>query len=474
MTGSGYHHMTQERSLLVIGGGAGGLSAARAAARRGAHPLLVQEGPIGGDCTFTGCVPSKTLIEAASRGATFSDAMTAVHRTVDTIAAAENDDVLEREGIEVLHGRATLLGGGRVDVDGRNFHTPRIIVATGAGPVTPPIPGLDEVDYLTNENIFDLDVLPASLAVLGGGAIGCELAHAFARLGSKVTVLEGLDRLIAKEEPEASAAIEEVFLAAGIDVRTGRKAERLERAAKKGAVVIHLDDGTIVEADRLLVSVGRSPVTAGLGTAAAGVETDERGYIRTDQHLRTTSKGVWAAGDVTGRLPFTHAADEMGRVAVANALAKVPLRRFHSEAIPWVTFTSPEVARVGVAEADAPAGSRVAFVPMTEVDRAVTAGRTTGFVKLIAGPRPVLRGAGGGRILGATIVADRAGELIHEPALAMRTRMFTGRLAQTVHAYPTWSSAVQHAAAQFFVEVQGRRARAAGESPTNGKEGTHA
>lgn len=466
--------MTQERSLLVIGGGAGGLSAARTAARRGAHPLLVQEGPIGGDCTFTGCVPSKTLIEAASRGETFSDAMSAVHRTVDAIAAAENDDVLEREGIEVVHARAALLGGGRVDVDGRTFHAPRIVVATGARPVTPPIPGLDAVDYLTNENVFDLEALPASLAVLGGGAIGAELAHAFSRLGSKVTVLEGLDRLLGKEEPEASAAIEAVFSTAGIDVRTGQKAERVERTAKKGAVVIHLDDGTTVEADRLLVAVGRSPVTDGLGLAEAGIDTDERGYIRTDQHLRTTAKGIWAVGDVIGRLPFTHAAHEMGRVAVANALARVPLRRFHAEAIPWVTFTSPEVARVGVAEADAPAGSRVAFLPMTEVDRAVTAGRTTGFVKLIAGPRPLLRGAGGGRIVGATIVADRAGELIHEPALAMRTRMFTGRLAQTVHAYPTWSSSVQQTAAQFFIEVQGRRARAAGESTTAGKEGTHA
>lgn len=461
--------MTEERALLVIGGGAGGLSAARAAARRGARPLLVQEGPVGGDCTFTGCVPSKALIEAAGRGDSFADAMAAVHRTVDTIAEAESDGVLHREGIEVLHGRASLLGGNRVDVDGRALHARRIVVATGARPVIPRIPGLDEVDYLTNENVFDLGVLPGSLAVLGGGAIGCELAHAFARLGSKVTVIEGLDRLVAKEEPEASTAIEAVFAAAGIDVRTRCTVVRAEPSTQKGGAVVHLANGTAVEADRLLVAVGRSPVTDGLDLAAAAVETDERGYIRTDRYLRTTCKGVWAVGDVVGRLPFTHAADEMGRVAVANALAPVSWRRFRSEAIPWVTFTSPEVARIGIAEADAPAGSRVAYLPMTDVDRAVTAGRTDGFVKLINGPRTVLRGAGGGRILGATIVADRAGELIHEAALAMRTRMFTARLAQTVHAYPTWSSAVQQAAAQFFVEIQGRRSRPAGETPSYGK-----
>lgn len=458
--GEGSQGMDQEPGLVVIGGGAGGLSAARAAARAGVRPLLVQEGPIGGDCTFTGCVPSKTLIEGAARGLSFEDAMAAVHRTVDEIAATENDEVLRGEGVEVVHGSAALRGGGRVEVDGRTLRADRIVLATGAAPAVPGIAGLGEVDSLTNENIFELDALPPSLAVLGGGAIGCELAQAFSRLGSAVTVIEGTDRLLAKEEPEASAAVERSFGAAGIVVLTQRTVERVEASRdQKGAVIAHLDDGTFVKADRLLVAVGRRPVTGGLGLEAAGVEVDDRGYIRTDKLLRTTAKGIWAVGDVTGRLPFTHAADEMGRVAVANATARVSYRRFHAEAIPWVTFTSPEVARVGIAEADAPKGSRVAFVPMSEVDRAMTAGRTEGFVKLIAGPRPLLRGVGGGQILGATVVAERGGELIHEAALAMRTHMFTGRLAQTVHAYPTWSTAIQQAAAQFFIEAGGRRAR---------------
>ena len=184
--------------------------------------------------------------------------------------------------------------------------------------------------------------------------------------------------------------------------------------------------------------------------------------MRVDAHLQTTAKGIWAAGDVTGLLPFTHAADEMGRIAVANALSRRGWRRFQASAIPWVTFTAPEVGRVGMTEAEAAdRGGRVAYLPMSEVDRAVAAGETRGFVKLIAGPRRVLRNTGGGQILGATVVAARGGELIHEAALAIRTRMFTGRLAQAIHAYPTWSMAIRQAAAQFFMEIDGRRARPA-------------
>jgi pyruvate/2-oxoglutarate dehydrogenase complex dihydrolipoamide dehydrogenase (E3) component len=299
---------------------------------------------------------------------------------------------------------------------------------------------------------------------LGGGAVGCELAQAFAHLGAKVTVVEALDRLLPREEPEASAAVADVFATEGIEVRLRCKVTRAEALEEKGAVRLHLDDGSTVSADRLLVAVGRRAATDSLGLDAAGVAT-ERGLVVTDDRLATTAAGIWAAGDVTGKLQFTHAADEMGRVAAGNALSpRWRRRRFDPSAIPWVTFTTPEVARVGRTEADAAAawrGARVAFLPMAEVDRAIVTGQTAGFVKVIAGPRPILRGAGGGRVLGATIVAARAGELIHEPALAMRTGMFTGRLAQTVHAYPTWSVAVRQAVAQFFLETQGRRAHPA-------------
>jgi pyruvate/2-oxoglutarate dehydrogenase complex dihydrolipoamide dehydrogenase (E3) component len=209
------------------------------------------------------------------------------------------------------------------------------------------------------------------------------------------------------------------------------------------------------------VPAGRRPVTDGLDLDRAGVTRDDRGHIVTDDHLATTAEGVYAAGDVTGRMPFTHAAFAMGRLAAGNALSR-RRRRYDSTATPWVTFTDPEVARVGITEAAAAArGGRVAHLPMSEMDRAVTAGRTDGFITLIAGPRRLLRHLGGGQIVGATIVAARAGEMIHEPALAMATNMFTGRLAEATHAYPTWSYGIQLAAAQFFVPIGGRRARRA-------------
>ena len=437
------------------------MGAARAAARAGLRPLLVQFGRIGGDCTFTGCIPSKALIEAAARGESFDAAIAATRRAVGIIAAREDDDTFRREGIDVLHGLATFRSPHEVDVDGVVLRSRRFVLAAGAVPAVPPIAGLDDIEYLTNENIFELDKPPASLAVLGGGPVGCELAQAFRRLGAEVTVIEALDRLLPKEEPEVSTVIADAFRAEGIDTRVGQQMTRAEPGESKGSARLHLEGAEVVAAERLLVAVGRRAATQGLGLDAAGVAT-RGGFVRVDSHLQTTAEGIWAVGDVTGLMPFTHAADEMGRIAVANALSRRPRRRFQPSAIPWVTFTAPEVGRVGMTEAEAAHhGGRVAYLPMSEVDRAVAAGDTRGFIKLIAGPRLVLRNTGGGRILGATVVAARGGELIHEAALAIQTRMFTGRLAQAVHAYPTWSMAIRQAAAQFFMEIEGRRARPA-------------
>jgi len=450
--------------LIVIGGGAGGIGAARTAARRGARALLIQAGPLGGECTFSGCVPSKALIAAAARGDAFPVAMAAVHKAVDAIAATETDEIFRREGIDVLHGRATFRSPREIDVDGRRLTARRFIVATGSQPAVPPIPGLEAVAYLTNENVFELDRLPESLTVLGGGPVGCELAQAFSRLGARVTVVEALDRLLPDEEPDASRVISETFAAEGIEVWLEAKLARVEALDQTGAVRLHADRGHSVTGDRLLVAAGRRAVTTGLGLDAAGVTTNQ-GYVATDDHLATSARNIWAVGDVAGRLQFTHAAFEMGRIAATNALsARWRRRNFNPSWIPSVTFTAPEVARVGLTEAEASEReptAQVAFLPTSQVDRAVTTGETQGFVKLIAGSRRLLRGTGGGRVLGATIVAARGGELIHEPALAMRTAMFTGRLAQTVHAYPTWSVAIQQTAAQFFMEVDGRRARPA-------------
>jgi len=457
--------VAQEFDLVVVGGGAAGLTAVTEARRRGARTALVQDGPVGGECTFTGCVPSKALLAGAARGESFAGAMAAVRATVARIAAGDEAS-MARAGVDVIRGRATLASPTELHVADRRLRTRRIILATGARPLVPPVEGLRDSDPLTNQTLFDLGALPGRLAVLGGGAIGCEMAQAFARLGSTVTVVEAEPRLLPREEPEASEVITEALAADGAKVLTGEQLALVERPGAGHAVRLHLAAGAVVDADRVLVAVGRRAATDGLGLAEAGVTVDDEGYVRTDDALATSAPGIWAAGDVTGRMPFTHAAARMALVAVHNALggprARLRPRRFDPAPIPWVTFTTPEVGRVGMTEAQAAGhGGQVAYLPLDAVDRAVTAAQTRGFVKLIAGPRRLLGNIAGGRILGATVVAPTGGELVHEPALAMHTRMFTGRLAQATHAYPSWSMAVQQAAAQFFLELDGRTARPA-------------
>ena len=455
--------------LLVIGGGAAALAACFTARRAGASVTMVVDGDPGGDCTFTGCVPSKSLIETAARGMDYRAAHQHLRTVVARIARTESADELRRTGIDVVQGRAVFTGPRTVDVDGRRLTAAKVVLATGSAPVLPDIPGLADADPLTNESVFDLADAPSSMVVLGGGAIGVELAQAFARFGVKVTVLEAAGRVLARSDPETSEVVTAALRRDGVEVRGEVTCTAVERDGAQ--VVVRTGSGDVV-AERLLVAVGRRPLTEGLGLANAGIELDERSAVRTDDRLRTTGAGVYAAGDVTGRMPFTHAAYAMGTLAASNALGRKE-SSFDSRSIGWVTFTTPEVAEIGMTEAAAAehyagrGGARVATMPMSELDRAIIAGQEDGFVKLIAAPRgPSLVPSrvgwlGGGEIVGATIVAPRAGEMMQEVALAMRTRAFTGRLAQTVHAYPTWSVAVQQTAAQFFGGYHGRRPRAA-------------
>ncbi len=469
-----------DHDLIVVGGGAAGLAAVRTGLWVGADVALVTDGPIGGDCTFTGCIPSKTLIAAASAGLGFSEAMDRVRSTVDQVAATESADVWLRQGVTVVEGRGRLVTHDTVAVDGRRLTAPRIVVATGARPEIPSLDGLDPSAgpaggkatgrwsgpageaVLTTETLFELESRPASMGILGGGPTGCELAQALARLGVEVVLFEAAERVLAGEEAEASSVVAAALTAAGVEVRASTPVTGVSAGGDAAGVEVRAGSGAgeeSVTVERLLVAAGRAPAADGLGLRELGVKLRGPGWVVTDDRMATNVKGVYAAGDITGRMAFTHAADEMGRLAAANALGRGPRGRFRDRWIPRVTFTDPEVARVGVVEAEAPARSRVAYLPLSEVDRAVTDGRADGFIKLMAGPRPGLGRLGGGQVVGATIAAPRAGEMIAEVALAMRTGAFAGRLAQTAHAYPTWSHGVQKAAAQFFGEIEGRRAR---------------
>ena len=461
---------TGETDVAILGGGAAGLAAAREARRRGASATIVTDGPLGGDCTFTGCVPSKAVIESARAGLGFADAFQRARDVVAEIASTETAAVLRREGVEVVEGEGTLQrpasrgGGPSLHVDGLEIRAKGVVLATGSRPLLPPIDGLLDADPLTSENLWELREPPRSLAVIGGGAIGCELSQAIAELGVGVSLVELADRVLTGEEPAASSIVAEALGGAGVDISTGVGVEAVRRCDRASGVELQLAGGSTVSADRVLVAVGRRPNSDRGGLADADVALDRRGFVATGDNLSTNVDGVYAAGDLTGRSPFTHAADHMGRLAAANILSRFGRRRFDPAKVPAVTFTAPEVASIGLSEAGAAArfdDARVAELPLAEHDRAIAAGKTAGYIKLIAGPNPVIGSLAGGRLLGATIVAERAGEMIAELALALRVRAFVGQLAMTVHPYPTWSYGIPKAAAQFFTTVEGRTARPA-------------
>jgi pyruvate/2-oxoglutarate dehydrogenase complex dihydrolipoamide dehydrogenase (E3) component len=448
--------------VIVLGGGTAGLTAALTTRHHGASVALVEQEPrIGGDCTFYGCVPSKALIETAqiahdlrhaqaegivdsAPAFDFAAVMRRRARIVDEIAADERDERFTAVGIEVIHARARFTEEHTLELDGgRSITGRRFVIATGSAPAVPPVDGLEAVRFLTNKTVFDLRRLPQRLAVLGGGAVGLELAQAFHRLGSQVTVLELADRLLPQDEPEAGAVIAQLFADEEIDVRLGATVTAVE---ERGTEIVLRVDGTEVVCDELLVAAGRQGSVDSLGLELAL----ERGYVKIDRRCRTSFPHVYAAGDVTGGYQFTHVASHEGRIAGANAAGK--RARLDERVVPWVTFTDPEIAHVGLTEAEARErhkGVEVHVISMARVDRARIVQRPAGFVKLVSARRPLLGRAGGGVLVGAQIVGPRAGELIQECALAIRTRCFAGRLAQTIHAYPTMSVAVQQAESQI-------------------------
>jgi pyruvate/2-oxoglutarate dehydrogenase complex dihydrolipoamide dehydrogenase (E3) component len=467
--------------LVVIGAGATGLGAAREARKAGRRVALVElEQRPGGDCTHYGCVPSKALLETARRvqaarsGPAYGfaadvevDFRAVMERVAAVIADVERDEspaLLAREGIDLVTGRGVFTGPTTLAVGDRVLTSQRFVVASGSRAAVPPIEGLRDVGYLDNKTVFALREQPDHLLVLGGGPIGVELAQAFRRLGSEVTVVEGMATVLGREEPLAAKVLTGVLEREGVEVRTGASVERVSSPAA-GGVSLHLSDGTSVTGSHLLVAVGRVPSTDGMGLDKAGVALD-KGRVVTDERLRAAPT-VWAAGDCTSRLQFTHVGDEQGRLAARNAFAGRFRRRpgrWDDSVIPWVTFTEPEVAHVGLTEAQAYEryGERaiVSTSRDSRGDRARTAGETDGFTTLIAVPARV----GGmvlGRLVGMTVVSPMAGESIAEGALVMRSGARVGRLAQTIHAYPTWSLSTRVAAARFFGTYGGMGARPA-------------
>ena len=447
----------QNYDIAIIGAGSGGLTAAGFAAKLGAKVALVEKNRIGGDCTWTGCVPSKALLKAAKVA---HEVRTASHygvragppdvemsRVREYVRAAiqqvyrfESPEELRKEGVDVIVAGARFLDPETIAVGESRIRAKTFLLTTGARPAIPPIAGLNEIPFLTYEQIFDNDHLPDTMIVVGGGPIGMEMAQAYQRLGSQVFVVA--DRLLAKEEPEVREVMQRVFEREGIRFVWGKATS----ARKDGSALVVATDRGEARGDLLLIASGRKPTVDGLDLEKAGVTHSPRG-IPVDDSLRTNVKHIYAAGDVVGGYQFTHFAGWQAFQAVRNALLPGSSSGL-TDLVPWVTFTDPEVAHVGLTEDQARAtladNIHICRWEMSRADRAVCENDTDGFIKVITKKD--------GTILGATIVAGRAGEAITEFIVAMKQHMNVADLAGAIHAYPTYSTAVQQLAADMAVE----------------------
>lgn len=457
-----------DRNLIVIGAGAAGLVTSYIAAMVRARVTLIEKAEMGGDCLNRGCVPSKALIRASRAAAEVARApefgvpaehgmpdfaMAMAHVRASIAAIAPNDSV-ERYtglGVEVLQGEARVISPWEVEVNGQRLSARHLVIATGARPFVPPIPGLDTVPWVTSDTFWELETLPQRIVVLGGGPIGCELAQALARFDCEVTIVELAPQLLSREDPDAAEVVRAVLERDGVRVATGRRALEVRRGAdgEPHTLVVEKQDDTGATVlcerpfDLLLIAVGRRANVEGFGLETLGLPLRANGTIETDDHLRTKYPNILAAGDVTGPFQLTHAGAHQAWYAAVNAL----FGRFRSFAadyrvLPAVTYTEPELARVGLNEREA-AAAGIAFEtvthPFSELDRAVAEGATDGFVKVLVPP-------GKDRILGATVVGERAGEIIALFALAMKHGIGLDKILGTVFAYPTFAEAAKYVA----------------------------
>ena len=445
-------------NLVVIGGGTAGLVTAAGAASLGAKVALVEKHLMGGDCLNVGCVPSKALIRAA-RGAhearaagqfgvcvdnvtvDFAAVMERVRKVRAGISPHDSARRFRELGVDVFIGEACFRDTETIQVGGAALRFKRAVIATGARAVQPDVPGLKEVGFLTNETVFNITALPKRLAIIGGGPIGCEMAQAFQRLGAQVTLFHNKARLLHREDPDAARIVQAQFVREGIRLETTAKLTLVERIGTE--VIIHFESGdsgakTSLACDSILVGAGRIANVDGLNLEAVGVQFDRNHGVQVDDYLRTTNPRIFAAGDVCMHWKFTHAADFAARIVIQNALFR-GRKRLSALTMPWCTYTDPEVAHVGFNEDEACARgiATEGYVhPLEKVDRALTEGHTDGFVK-------VLVRKGTDQIVGATIVAPHAGDLISEISVAMGAGMGLGKLANVIHPYPTLADAIR-------------------------------
>lgn len=469
--------MKYDYPTIVIGAGAGGLVVAIGTAKAGRKVLLIEKGLYGGDCTNFGCIPSKSLIASAHyahalriapqygiqyqiKNFNADQTLARTRHIVETIRKTEEPAPLLKHGVETLSGEASFLDPHKLQItlhDGsvKTVTGDQIVIATGSSPLVPSIPGLDRVRYHTNETIFDLKQIPESLVIIGGGAIGCELAQSFSRLGTHVSIVEEMPHLMHSEDPKAREVIETQFREEGINLFLHHKAVQVGQREKFITLEIKQKDHNetkILETTDLLTAVGRRPNTSSLHLEAASIKSNERGII-IDKYGRASQKNIWAVGDVVGRGQFTHIAENEARTVLRNLLLPWPFRFKIDEkqAIPRVTYTDPEIANIGLNQEQAieKYGKRKIItyeIPFSDLDRAITESRSEGHVKVITKKWS-------SKILGAVIVGPRAGEMLQEISIAMRHGITLRKLGSLIHPYPTYSLAIRKCADQWFTKT---------------------
>lgn len=452
---------TTKTDICVIGAGSGGLSVAAGAAQMGAKVVLIEKHKMGGDCLNYGCVPSKALIAAAHAAdrvrhagrfgvnghkpeIDFLKVRDHVHGVIAAIAPNDSVERFEGLGVDVIQGAARFTSPRDVEVGGRHIRARRFVIATGSSPAAPPIPGLDQVPYLTNETVFDLDERPERLVVIGGGPIGTEIAQAYRRLGARVTLIQKL-MILGKDDPEAVEVVRRRLIGDGVDLREGTMVEGVERHGNGVAVMVRRNgESECIHGSHLLVAAGRRPNIGGLNLEAAGIRYSPKG-VEVDARLRTTNKKVFAVGDVTGAYTFTHMAAYHAGIVIRNALFHLPAKVSY-EAVPWVTYVDPELAHVGLNERESRErfgdDIRVLRWSFAENDRAQAERETEGLIKVVVGRK--------GRILGTTIVGPHAGELILTWVLGIQEGLKIGAIANLIAPYPTLSEVSKRAAGSYY------------------------
>jgi len=457
----------EKYDLVVIGGGVGGLVTASGAAQFGAKVALVEKESLGGDCLHWGCVPTKRLVQSAKVASlfkrseefgieknayqvNFKKVMEGMRAVQAEIGKNDDPERFRKMGIEVIFGSGKFLDAHTFEVNGKKLQSRKFLIATGSRPVILPIPGLEESGPLTNISALQLDYLPKTMVILGAGPIGLEFAQVFARLGTKVTVVEKMGQILPREDKELADQLEVILKAEGIDIVTCTEVKSVNRTESGRRFVAGecADHGTLnLEVDEVMIAIGRAPNVDGLNLEAAGVEYDKRKGIKIGLNMRTSQKHIFACGDVSGPFPFTHVAEYQAGIVVSNALFPFMNRKADYRVVPWTTYTDPELGRVGLTEDEAKkqygeSNVQVFRFPFKEVDRAIIEAEGHGLIKLVCNKK--------NQILGVHLLGPSAGELLHEFVLAMKAKLPITQISQTIHVYPTLSQAVKRACDQYY------------------------